>query len=92
MIFGSLIALLYQLLLSRFGLMDYAIYGPGGTFSRESFISANREGIVSCLGYLTVYYLGVGMGGAIHGVKRLGCHGNTYCNKTNALLCFEGKL
>ncbi len=51
--------------------MDYIIYGPNGDFSRDNLISANREGIVSCLGFLAIYYLGVQIGRIIHNVKKL---------------------
>lgn len=36
--------------------------GPGGTHSRDTIISANREGLFSCVGYLAIYYTGVEIG------------------------------
>ena len=50
--------------------MEYIIYGPKGDFSRDSLVSANREGIVSCFGFLVLYYLGVHAGRIIHNVKK----------------------
>ena len=52
---------MYQFLLSC-GLRDYILYGPDGTHSRDSVIAANREGLFSCTGYLSIYYAGMELG------------------------------
>jgi phosphatidylinositol glycan class W len=56
------IGILYQYLLSSWGLREYILYGPDGTYSRDTLISANREGIFSCFGYLSIYFIGVEFG------------------------------
>lgn len=48
-------ATLYQFLLQQYGLESYVLLGPDGDGSRVGLISANREGIVSCVGYLAIY-------------------------------------
>ena len=45
----------YQAMLQYGGLESYVLYGPRGDGSRVGVVSANREGIVSCLGYLALY-------------------------------------
>lgn len=62
MIFSGLIGLVYQTMLSYCGLSNYIILGPNGDNSRDNFISANREGIFSCTGYIALYYVGVHVG------------------------------
>ena len=57
-----LIGVSYQFLLSGAGLRDYLVFGPNGDYSRPTLFSANREGIISCLGYLSLYYGGMQMG------------------------------
>jgi len=49
---ASFILLTYQLLLSQFSLTDYILSAP-----RNSFLSANREGIFSLCGFLPLYLL-----------------------------------
>lgn len=66
---AALIGVMYQLLLSLAGLREYLIFGPLGDYSRPTLVSANREGIVSCLGYLSLYYSGVQMGTFLFRVK-----------------------
>ena len=46
---------LYQFLLQWRGLESYVLLGPEGDGSRVGLLSANREGIVSCVGYLAIY-------------------------------------
>ena len=53
--------------------MEYVVYGPNGDYSRDTFISANREGIFSCAGFLAIYYFGVETGRTIHLIKRYVC-------------------
>lgn len=52
----------HQLLLSHFGVTDYVINGPHGDGSRDTLIDANREGLVSSLGYIALYFLGMEIG------------------------------
>ena len=52
----------HQLLLSNFGLTDYVINGLHGDGSRDTLIDANREGVVSSLGYIALYFLGMELG------------------------------
>ena len=61
----------YQLLLSRAGLRDFIIYGPAGDYSRDGLLSANREGIISCLGHLAMFFAGVEIGKQFFNAKRL---------------------
>ena len=60
----------YQLLLSRAGLRDFIIYGPAGDYSRDGLLSANREGIISCLGHLAMFFAGVEIGKQFFNAKR----------------------
>ena len=57
-----LVGVSYQLLLSWSGLREYLMFGPNGDYSRPTLFSANREGIISCLGYLSIYYIGMQIG------------------------------
>lgn len=50
-----LLASLHQLSLSQGGGTGYVLLGPSGDGSRLGLLSANREGVVSCVGYLAVY-------------------------------------
>ena len=50
------------MLLSYFGLTNYVINGPRGDGSRDTLIDANREGVVSSLGYIALYFLGMELG------------------------------
>ncbi|KAK0449720.1 GWT1-domain-containing protein [Desarmillaria tabescens] len=54
---GILIALCQQLGLSVFGLQEVVLFAP-----RVGILSANKEGIVSLLGYLAVHLLGLSIG------------------------------
>ena len=38
------------------------MYGPDGDYSRQTLLSANREGVVSCMGHLAIFLSGVEMG------------------------------
>lgn len=51
-------ALIYQYLLCN-GLEEY-ILRPGGRM--EGYVSANREGIFSLFGYMSLYFAGVSIG------------------------------
>ena len=59
---GVTIALLYQYLLSRAGLREFVLYGTQGNDSRQGFVDGNREGLCSCVGYLSLYLIGVHLG------------------------------
>lgn len=52
---AMVVATLYQILLQWGGLESYVLLGPNGDGSRVGVVSANREGIVSCVGYLAIY-------------------------------------
>ncbi|KAK0220317.1 GWT1-domain-containing protein [Armillaria fumosa] len=56
-ILGILIAMCQQLGLSVFGLQNAVLFSP-----RVGILSANKEGIVSLLGYLAVHLLGLSTG------------------------------
>lgn len=53
---GSSLAIFYQLFLSMGG-NDFLLLAP-----RLTLFSANREGIFGCLGYLSLHWLGTGLG------------------------------
>ncbi|KAF8161341.1 GWT1-domain-containing protein [Crassisporium funariophilum] len=54
---GVIIGLAQQIALSHFSLKEYVLSAP-----RTSVISANKEGIVSLLGYLAIHLLGLSAG------------------------------
>ncbi|CAE7217690.1 pigw [Symbiodinium natans] len=54
---GALLATLYQLYLSTGGGADFILLAP-----RRGLFSANREGILGCAGYLSLHWLGSGIG------------------------------
>ncbi|KAF9044961.1 GPI-anchored wall transfer protein 1 [Panaeolus papilionaceus] len=54
---GILVTFAQQIILNRFHLKDYVLHAP-----RSSVISANKEGIVSLLGYFAVQLLGLSAG------------------------------
>lgn len=56
------LALAYQCVLSLFGGTDYVMLGPQGDGSRNSLVSANREGLCSIAGYLAVYLACIQLG------------------------------
>ena len=47
----------YELLITNYQLDKYIFYAP-----RNEFISANREGIASVVGYLSLQIIGIGLG------------------------------
>lgn len=53
--FGLMLA--YEVVLSEFGLANYIFYAP-----RYDFVSANREGLASLVGYLSLQLMGIGIG------------------------------
>eukprot|EP00927_Polykrikos_kofoidii_P047771 TRINITY_DN42054_c0_g1_i1.p1 TRINITY_DN42054_c0_g1~~TRINITY_DN42054_c0_g1_i1.p1 ORF type:complete len:518 (-),score=31.18 TRINITY_DN42054_c0_g1_i1:262-1737(-) len=54
---GATLLIVYQVYLSAFGGAEYMFRAP-----RVDLLSANREGILSCAGYLGIYWLAVGLG------------------------------
>ncbi|EKX43814.1 hypothetical protein GUITHDRAFT_163762 [Guillardia theta CCMP2712] len=55
----------YELLLHRSGLQSYILEAP-----RTSIFSANREGIMGCVGYTSLFLAGVAMGKRIFAEQR----------------------
>ncbi|XP_007946120.1 phosphatidylinositol-glycan biosynthesis class W protein [Orycteropus afer afer] len=56
------IAVLYQLALDFTQLKRLILYGTDGSGTRVGLLNANREGIISILGYLAIYMAGVQTG------------------------------
>ena len=52
----------YQFSLSSLGLTDYLVHGAGGGGARSGLLDANREGVVSCVGYVALYLGSVQIG------------------------------
>lgn len=44
------------------GLKDYIIKGADGKGGRNGIIDANREGLYSCFGFLSIYIMGIQLG------------------------------
>ncbi|XP_033127099.1 phosphatidylinositol-glycan biosynthesis class W protein-like, partial [Anneissia japonica] len=57
-----LVTTVYQHFLTNCGLQEYILNGPDGTGSRIGLISANREGLFSCVGFTAIYLGGVYIG------------------------------
>ncbi|NWV09390.1 PIGW protein, partial [Ptilonorhynchus violaceus] len=56
------LAVLYQLLLSTTSLKMFILHGSDGRGSRIGFLDANREGLLSLVGYLAIYLASVQVG------------------------------
>ncbi|XP_008829400.1 phosphatidylinositol-glycan biosynthesis class W protein isoform X2 [Nannospalax galili] len=56
------IIILYQLALDFTPLKKLILYGTDGSGTRVGLLNANREGIISTLGYVTIYMAGVQTG------------------------------
>ncbi|XP_006899522.1 PREDICTED: phosphatidylinositol-glycan biosynthesis class W protein [Elephantulus edwardii] len=56
------IIILYQLALDLTPLKRLLLYGTDGSDTRVGFLNANREGIISTLGYIAIYMAGVQTG------------------------------
>ena len=54
---GLLILFSYQIAITHYGLEEFIFFAP-----RTDFISANREGILSVLGYFSLQIIGIGIG------------------------------
>jgi phosphatidylinositol glycan class W len=61
-LYATVLTIGYELVLNIGGLQQYILYGPGGRDSRIGLLNANREGIFSCLGYLSVFLFSVQLG------------------------------
>ncbi|XP_078278728.1 phosphatidylinositol-glycan biosynthesis class W protein [Rhinoraja longicauda] len=61
-ILSSCIALCYQFLLETTNLKQFILHGSDGKGTRDGFINANREGIFSMFGYVSIYMAGVQVG------------------------------
>jgi phosphatidylinositol glycan class W len=61
-VLSLVIAIAYQLCLSWMGLAEYMDKGPDGDGSRSTLFSANREGVISCAGYLAIYLGSIELG------------------------------
>lgn len=57
LLLGACIATLQQLALSFGGMYDFVMHAE-----RVNLVSANKEGICTVAGYLSIYYIGVGVG------------------------------
>ena len=81
---GLVLITLHQSLLSFGGVTSYVINGLHGDDTRDTLISANREGIVSSLGYLALYFFGMEIGRFVFQSRCVHLHdiSNTteYCN------------
>lgn len=68
---GVIIAIIYQIVLSN-GLMNYILKGQleycndDCEDKRETLFSANREGILSCTGYVSIYLISASIGFVLH--------------------------
>lgn len=58
----SFFTAIFQHSLTYDGLKDYIIKGADGKGGRVDLIDANREGLYSCLGFLSIYIMGVQLG------------------------------
>jgi len=58
---GVCVLCCFQLLLSYAGLAEYILHAP-----RAGLFSANKEGILGCVGYLGIHWLSVGLGAMIN--------------------------
>ena len=61
-VLSLVIAIVYQWCLSGMGLAEYMDKGPHGDGSRPTLFSANREGVISCAGYLAIYLASIELG------------------------------
>ena len=65
LMFGIAVCLCYQCLLSSFGLKDYLQHGSAGDGSRSNLIDANREGLISCIGYTGLFLIASHLGSMV---------------------------
>ncbi|XP_067866422.1 phosphatidylinositol-glycan biosynthesis class W protein [Heterodontus francisci] len=61
-ILSASIAICYQLLLETTNLKQFILHGSDGKGTRVGFINANREGLFSMLGHISIYMAGVQAG------------------------------
>ncbi|KAL4237169.1 hypothetical protein ACF0H5_005549 [Mactra antiquata] len=62
---GVLIIAAYQHNLMYDGLRNYLIKGYDGKGGRTDIIDANREGLYSCFGFLSIYIMGIQLGNLV---------------------------
>jgi len=58
---AAVLAVFYQVIL-QLGLKDIILYGIDGQDSRSNILDANREGLVSCIGFTCLYLAGIQLG------------------------------
>ncbi|NXL35007.1 PIGW protein, partial [Glaucidium brasilianum] len=56
------LAVLYQLVLNTTSLKMFILHGSNGRDTRDGFLNANREGLLSLFGYLAIYMASVQVG------------------------------
>ncbi|KFQ26277.1 Phosphatidylinositol-glycan biosynthesis class W protein [Mesitornis unicolor] len=56
------LAVLYQLILNTTSLKMFILHGSNGRDTRVGFVNANREGLLSLVGYLAIYMASVQVG------------------------------
>merc|ERR1712137_749146 len=66
---GCVLLVIYQCFLSLAGGADYILTAP-----RLGLFSANREGILSCAGYLAIHWISVGVGALVSSLERPAHH------------------
>ena len=63
---GLAVACGYQyMLIGPPALEGFVLHGYDGNDTRQGFLNANREGLFSCCGYLSIYFIGVQLGAYI---------------------------
>lgn len=58
---GAVVILLHQVALSK-GLRNFVLFGYNGDASRKGLLESNREGVVSSIGFVAIYFVGVQLG------------------------------
>jgi len=64
------LAALYQYALSWSGLTNFILHGADGRGGRQGLLNANREGILSSVGYIALYLIGVQIGCLLFSKKK----------------------
>eukprot|EP00117_Sycon_ciliatum_P028892 scpid78620/ scgid5557/ Phosphatidylinositol-glycan biosynthesis class W protein len=74
LITGGLLGITYQVLLENAGWSEFIQHSWAGDGARGDWISANREGLLSSLGYFSLYSLSVQLGRCLwSGQRRMRC-------------------
>ena len=58
---GAIIIVIHQHLLNS-GLKQFVLFGYNGDAARKGLLESNREGIVSSVGFVAIYFVGVQLG------------------------------